>query len=149
MFGLFGKSKKEEFIEILIKERLKLRNLPLGQIEQIIKQTSRLEKIGTPEASIVSILQDIMKLQKKGILIKQSIETVEKNRSFVRKPTTLLEKTQYNKLIQLASASNSIDVSIEAVPLYVIYRIELEYPSILTEDEIIYLLGYTMQNYLS
>lgn len=127
---LFGGKKKIEFIRELVEQRM--RNLGFDDMEWRlkVKQLSNSELIGTPEAGIVTVLENVIKMQKQGIFIRQILESIENHRK-----TLGHDVAEFSILLKLASGSSEMAGS--AVPRYCFYRLNMEAPGKMSEEQFI------------
>jgi hypothetical protein len=78
---LFGGSRKLALIRELLEQRLKDWGLDDMESRLYIKQMGNLELMGSPEAGLVTIMESVIKLQKKGGTVSQIIQSIENFRS--------------------------------------------------------------------
>ncbi len=86
-----------------------------------IKRLWSLLLIGTPEATLVTIVETVMKLQKQGLLLSTILPAIENHRK--RSGTNSYE---FSRILELVSGS--ADEAGSAVGLYVFYRLNIEHP---------------------
>lgn len=125
---LFGGKKKIEFIRELVEQRM--RDLGFDDMDSRlkVKQLSNLELIGTPEAGIVTVLEAVIKMQKQGISIRQILESIENHRKNLGH-----DAAKFSSLLNLASGSSEEAGS--AVPMYCFYRLNMEAPGRMSEEQ--------------
>jgi hypothetical protein len=125
---LFGGKKKLELIRELLEQRM----LDLGYDDMKyrlhIKQMGNMELMGSPEAAIVTIIESVLKLQRQGVLLGGIIHTIEDHRKSLGR-----DETEFRRI--LAIATGSISKAGDAIPDYCYYRIGIEHPGKMSEDQ--------------
>jgi len=124
---MFGGKKKLNLIRELLEQRMMDEGYGASPYKLQIKQMGNLELMSTPEGALVTILETVMRLQRKGVLLAQILSDIEKHRAKIGH-----EPDRFDEIIRVAtSAQHGM-----AVPLYVQYRIDLEHPNLLTEEQL-------------
>ena len=82
--------------------------------------------MGTPEGLIVTIIETVISLQKKGLLLWQIIENIESHRKRIGE-----NFTDYKKIINVAKGSS--DEAHTSIPMYCLYRLSIEFPNKMNE----------------
>lgn len=137
MFDLFfGGKRKLELIRELIEQRM--RELGFDDMHHRIqlKQLSNLQLIGSPEGTIVTILEAVIKMQRQGVLLVQILNSLENHRK-----STGQDSHVFADIIETARGPNAG----ESVPMYVLYRVEVEAPGRMTEEQIYRAMDHAMQ----
>jgi hypothetical protein len=96
----------------------------------IIKEMTEFELIGTVEGTLVTIIEQVMILQKRGVLIGDILEAVENQRQSIGK-----DSDKFFEIMGLTQGNSS--QASEAVPTYCLYRVDIEYPGQMSEDQFI------------
>jgi hypothetical protein len=133
---LFGGKRKLELIRELTEQRMREVGFDDMHHRIQVKQLSNLQLISTPEGTIVTILESVLKMQRQGLLLVQILNSIESHRrSTGHDPNTFAE------IIALARGQNAGD----SVPMYVLYRVNLEAPGRMTEDQVFSAMNHAMQ----
>lgn len=122
---IFGGKKRIELIRDLLEQRMADHGYSDLSYRLKIKQMGNLELIGTPEGSIVTIVATVIDGQKSKMSLYQILESIEKNR---RK--TGQNYAAYISILNL-TRGNPEQAGL-AVPEYCLYRLNLEYPDVMT-----------------
>ena len=124
---LFGGKKKIELIRELLEQRMRAVGFDDLDSRLKVKSLGNMELLGTPEGAIVSIIETIIKMQGQGILLGQILSSLENHRkSLGQDPETFKEILSISRGSQ-AGAS---------VPMYVHYRVGIEAPDRMSDDQI-------------
>lgn len=125
---MFGGKRKLELIRELIEQRMRESGFDDMESRLKVKQLGNLKLIGTPEGAIVTIVDTALKLQRNGALISQIIASIENHRrSLGHNPS------DYEDI--LAMARQSVDKAGNAMPIYAMYRVNIENPGLLTTEQ--------------
>lgn len=125
MFGfLFGNKNEKKFglIKKLIRIRMTEAGFDKDYTNKEIESLSRFRLMGTPEGTIVTILDTVTQSQKRGALLAHILPHMEKTRRL----SGGSDLNKMNQIVQLAFDANKAGSS---VPAYCIYRVGLEYPN--------------------
>jgi hypothetical protein len=125
---IFGGKRKLELIRELLEQRI--REVGFNDMESRlkIKEMSNFQLIGTAEGTIVTIIEMVLKMQKQGHFIRGIIETIENQRKGLGQDLgAYLEILKYT--------SGTPEQAGQAIPEYCLYRVNLEYPGQMTEDQ--------------
>ncbi len=68
-----------------------------------IKKMTNTQLMGTPEATLFTILQSVIKLQRKGILLTPILNRIEQHRSFLGGS----DPSKMNELVEIASGPDA------------------------------------------
>jgi hypothetical protein len=125
---LFGGKRKLELIRELLEQRM--RDIGFIDMESKIKikELGNMQLMGTPEGAIVTIIELVLELQKKGLFITNIIDSIEEHRKCLGQ-----DKTELLKILKLTSGS--ADEAGAAIPIYCWYRLNIESPGIMTEEQ--------------
>jgi hypothetical protein len=125
---MFGGKRKLELIRELLEQRT--REIGFNDMESRlkIKEMSNFQLIGTAEGTIVSIIEIVLKMQKQGHFIRNIIETIENQRKGLGQ-----NLDEYLEILKITRGTP--EQASEAIPEYCFYRINLEYPGQITEDQ--------------
>jgi hypothetical protein len=125
---IFGGTRKLELIRELLEQRIREMGFTDMESRLKIKEMGNFQLIGTPEGTIVTIVEMVLKMQRQGQLIRQILETIENQRRGLGHNVI-----EYSEILSLTRGSS--EQASEAIPSYCFYRINLEYPGHMTEDQ--------------
>ncbi len=125
---LFGGTRKLEIIRELLEQRMN--DLGFGDMESRlkIKQMGNTALIGTPEGTLVTIIESIIKMQRQGLLLWQILEALENHR----------KRTGHDgwTFVQISSLSRkSPEEASNAIPMYARYRINMEHAGLMSDEQ--------------
>jgi hypothetical protein len=125
---IFGGKRKLELIRELVEQRM--RDIGFDDMEWRlkVKEMGNFELMGTPEGTIVTIIENVFKLQKQGLMIGQILMAIENQRK-----STGQNSAEFMEILNIASGS--IDDAGSAIPVYCFYRMNMEYPDKINEDQ--------------
>ena len=123
---MFGGKKKIELIRELLEQRM--RDIGFDDMESRlkIKEMGTVQLMGTPEAALVTIIETVVKLQKKGLLIRQILEAIEDHRKSLGQ-----NLYEYMEILKMASGSEAG----WAISRYCFYRLNIEAPGRINEEQ--------------
>lgn len=123
---LFGGKKKIELIRELVEQRMRDHGFTDIDSRLKVKELGNMELMGTPEAAIVTIIETVITAQRRGMLLGQILLELESHRkSLGHNPS------DFNEILDMARGPSAGD----AVPFYAFYRINIEAPGRVTEDQ--------------
>ena len=125
---LFGGTKKLSLIRELMEQRV--RNMGYDSIEYNlkIKQLGNMQLIGSPEGTIVTIIETVFKLQKQNLLIQAILSKIEGHRK--------LSGQNINIFYTILSMTNgTTQEASNAIVEYTRYRVNLEHPGKVSDDQ--------------
>ena len=125
---LFGGKRKIELIRELLEQRM--RDCGYDDIEYRlkVKEMSNFQLMGTPEGAIVTIIENVFKMQKQGLLLGQILLSIEEHRK-----TLGQNAKEFDDILKIARGNSAGD----AVPMYTFYRLNVEAPGKVTEEQFI------------
>lgn len=125
---IFGGKRKLELIRELVEQRM--RDIGFDDMESRlkVKEMGNFQLIGTPEGTIVTIIENVFKLQKQGLMISQILVAIENQRK-----STGQNLAEFREIQNVATGS--IDDAGSAIPMYCFYRMNVEYPNMINEDQ--------------
>jgi len=125
---IFGGKRKLELIRELVEQRM--RDIGFDDMESRlkVKEMGNFQLMGTPEGTIVTIIENVFKLQKQGLMIGQILMAIENQRK-----STGQNSAEFMEILNIASGS--IDDAGSAIPVYCFYRMNMEYPDKINEDQ--------------
>lgn len=123
---LFGGKRKVELIRELLEQRMRESGFDGIDSRIEIKKLGNVQLLGTPEGLIVTIIETVISLQKKGLLLWQIIENIESHRKRIGE-----NFTDYKKIINVAKGSS--DEAHTSIPMYCLYRLSIEFPHKMSE----------------
>jgi len=123
---LAGGKRKLNLIRELLERRMSAEGYDALTYKLQIKELSNTQLLSTPEGSLVTILETVVKGQKRGMLLVNIISNIENHRKRLgTHPET------FNEILQLTLGDNPG----AAVGVYCVYRMDLEHPNILSEEQ--------------
>lgn len=125
---LFGGKTKIELIRELVEQRM--RNLGIDDMDSRlrIKKMGNLELIGTPEGTLVTIVESFTKMRGQGKPIWQMINEIEEHRKSIGH-----DYWQYFQIVDMGKQAN--EEAANALPMYTRYRIQLEHPNVMSDEQ--------------
>lgn len=126
---IFGGKRKLELIRELLEQRMRSAGFDDMGSRLMVKELGNVKLIGTPEGTIVTIIELVIKLQKQGLLIGQVLDSIENYRKSLKGHN----QSEFMEILNLTRGS--VDEASSAVPLYCLYRINLEYPGLMNEEQ--------------
>lgn len=128
MFGfLFGGDKKNELIRSLLQARMTSAGFQDREFLDHIKKMTKDQLIGTPEGTIVTIVETMKNLQDKGVFLTEIIQRIENHRRFSGH-----NAKDFQQILAMARGESAG----VACALYALYRINLEAPGRMSEDDV-------------
>ena len=124
---LFGGKQKIELIRELLEQRMRDIGYDDMHFRLQIKQMGNMQLMGTPEGTLVSIIETVIKLQRSGVLITQIIDKLEDHRRRIGHDAS--------SYLTIKQTAQSRDDAGSAIPMYCKYRLDLEYPTQPISDE--------------
>lgn len=125
---LFGGKRKMELIRELLEQRMRNAGFTDMDSRLKVKELGNIQLIGTPEGTIVTIIENVLQLQKQGMFIGQILDAIENQRK-----STGQNPSEFREIREMASGS--IEDAGNAIPVYCFYRMNVEYPGRITEEE--------------
>jgi hypothetical protein len=125
---LFGGKKKLELIRELLEQRMRDHGFNDMEYRIKVKEMSNFQLMGTPEGAIVTIIENVFKMQKQGLLLGQIFLSIEEHRK-----TLGQDVKEFNEILKIARGNSAGD----AVPMYTFYRLNVEAPGKVTEEQFI------------
>ena len=124
---LFGGKRKLELIRELLEQRMRAEGFDDMESRLQVKELGNLQLIGTPEGALVTIVETVVKLQKRGVLLNQILASIEDH----RKGTLGSNPQDFAEILQISVGSNSG----AAVGAYCYYRLSLEHPNLISDSQ--------------
>lgn len=135
---LFGGDRKLELIRGLVEQRMQDEGYSDVDSRLKTKGMGNVQLTSTPEAAIVTILETVIKSQRQGALIGQILLSIENHRKTLGEDQSIFEKL-------MALACSSSEKAGDAIPMYVIYRLNIEHPHSLDIEQITRAFGQAVQ----
>lgn len=126
--GLFGEKRKIALIRELLEIRMVAAGFGSLEYRLQIKEMSNFKLLGMPECTLVSILEAVVKNQRRGALLFEILQAIETARK-----STGSDYKRFNEILQEAAHGNG-DVAVFA---YCAYRMEVEHYGVVTEDQLL------------
>ena len=124
---LFGGKRKLALIRELLEQRMRNSGFDDMEYRPHIKELSNIKLIGTPEGTLVTIVDTVVKLQRKGMLLKPILTSIENHRSRIGSESATFEK--------ILAISLGPDPGM-SVQLYCQYRMDIEHPGRFSEEHL-------------
>ena len=123
----FGGKRKLALIRELLEQRMRNSGFDDMEYRLNLKELSNIQLIGTPEGTLVTIVDTVVKLQRKGMLVRQALTSIENHRRRIGSEPATFEK--------ILAISSGPDAGI-SVPLYCKYRMDIEHPGRFSEEHL-------------
>ena len=123
-----GKNKKSALIRELLELRMAEEGFADTKDKLRIKSLGKFALLSTPEGTIVTIIETVIKLQKRTASLHQILHSIENHRKRIGH-----SHEHFDKILE----SSMSDTPGMSVIYYCIYRISLEYPGILTDEQVL------------
>ena len=127
MFGFFLGKRKLALIRVLLEQRMRNSGFDDMEYRRNLKELSNIQIIGTPEGTLVTIVDTVVKLQRKGMLLRQALTSIENHRRRIGSEPATIEK--------ILAISSGPDAGM-SVPLYCKYRLDIEHPGRFSEEHL-------------
>ena len=124
---LFGEDKKIALIREMLEQRMRTSGFDDLEYRLHIKQMSKLQLMETPEAAIIVIMETIINSQKARVFLPHIFVEIEKHRSRIGHEPEL-----FKIALELAQENDEL-----AVPNYINYRIQIEAPGRMNEEQFV------------
>tara|TARA_B110000503_G_scaffold95977_1_gene144423 strand:- start:1272 stop:1700 length:429 start_codon:yes stop_codon:yes gene_type:complete len=124
---LFGGAKKLSLIRELLEQRMRRSGYDELEYRLEVKRLGNTQLVGSPEGTIVTILETIFKMQKNGMMLGQIITSIENHRQKIGN-----DQNEFNQILKVAQGANPG----ECVTQYCSYRIYIEHNSMLNPSEV-------------
>ena len=128
---LFGGKNKVNLIKELIEIRMRESGFNDLESRLKIKNLSNFRLMSTPEGTIVTIIELVLKFQKSGKLLSHILSTIENNRAKIG-----YDAGEFGRIFKL-SKSSDIEKASTSVAEYCIYRAHLEHTQIISKKQIV------------
>lgn len=128
---LFGGKNKLNLVRELLEIRMRESGFDDLESRLKTKNLSNLQLMSTPEGTIVSIVELVLKFQKSGKLLFNILSTIENNRAKIG-----YDAGEFGRIFRLSKSSNVEEAS-TAVAEYCIYRAHLEHTRIISKKKIV------------
>jgi hypothetical protein len=124
---IFGGKKKIALIRELIEQRMREEGFTEMEYRVKIKNLSNIALIGTPEGSIVTIIEKALHMQSKGYLLKDILHGLETGRKLAGH-----DDEEFQNILNISVSNGNPGFSI---PAYARYRINLEHPGTMNDEQ--------------
>jgi len=128
---LFGGKNKVNLIKELLEIRMRESGFNDLESRLKIKNLSNLRLMSTPEGTIVTIIELVLKFQKSGNLLFNILSTIENSRAKIG-----YDAEEFGRIFKL-SKSSDVEKAATSVAEYCIYRTHLEHTQIISEKQIV------------
>ena len=126
----FSAEQKLELVRVLLQQRMNDLGFVDTESKLHIKQMGDMELMGTAEATIITIIEIVLKLQKDGHMIRGIIQAIEDQRASLGQ-----NPSEFRDILNMAAGS--VGNAGDAIPEYCWYRINIEYPDSMNEEQLI------------
>jgi len=127
---LFGGKKKLNLVKELLEIRMRESGFDDFESRLQTKNLSNLQLMATPEGTIVTIIELVVKLQKSGRLLFDIISTIENHRAKIGS-----DPDEFGRIFRLSKSPNTEEAA-TAVGEYCLYRVHLEHTSIMSAKQV-------------
>lgn len=121
----FGGKKKLNLIRLLLERRMAEMGYDDYEHQLILKNIGKLELLGSPEATLISIIEMVRNLQRKGMLISHILAKIEMKRS-----SSGSDQHQFKSCINLSRGSDPA----QAIFSYCAYRLDIEHQGVVPKE---------------
>jgi len=122
---MFGISRRNALIRELLEQRMRTSGFDDMSARLKVKEMGYFELKGSPEATIISILDDIIGEQRRNVPLVETIKRIEKNRRVSGNPA-------FNEILRMVNVYEFKVV----VSGYCGYRVIVEHHGVMTSDQI-------------
>ncbi len=129
--GLFGENRKNALIRELLEMRMRAAGFDDIEHRLRVKQLGKMELLGSPEATLVWIIEAVIKNEKRGAQLFQTLQLVEGQ----RKPRG--DYLRFNEILSEADHGNPGTALFD----YCYYRLELEHYGVVTPEQCLQAIG--------
>ena len=127
---ILNENKKVSIIRALIGKRMSRSGFDGMTVSNELNQLTEPQLMSTPEAMVVTIIETALVLQNRGLLIAQIVEAIERHRAQLG--------TNENEMKMIKTiASGSVDRAHTAIPYYCLYRMKIEFPGLMTDEQML------------
>jgi len=123
---LFGGKRKLELIRELLEQRMRACGFDDMESRLKVKKLSGLQLIGTPEGTLVTLVEAIIKCQRRGELLPLILSALEAHRRPMGEDTA-----QFVMALELAKSTEPG----KSVASYCFYRLSIEHPGRISADQ--------------
>ncbi len=116
---IFGGKRKLELIRELLEQRMREQGFDDMDSRLRIKELGNTQLLGTPEGTIVSIVETVVKSQRQGTLLTSILSSIENHRK-----TAGYDSYEFAKIMNMARGPQAG----ASVGAYCYYRLNIEYP---------------------
>jgi hypothetical protein len=124
---VFGGKRKLALIRELLEQRMREEGFDDMDSRLKVKELGKLQLVSSPEGTLVTIIETVIKSQRQGVLLGQIITSIENH----RKKQLGSDPQEYKQIINMAIGSQAG----EAVFAYCQYRLNLEHNGRVTHDQ--------------
>jgi hypothetical protein len=116
---IFGGKRKMELIRELLEQRMREEGFDDLSSRLRVKELGRLQLLGTPEGAMVTIVETVMKNQRRGILLASILASIENHRRALGH-----DSREFSDVMKIAKGPQAGD----SVGIYCYYRMCIEHP---------------------
>lgn len=124
---LFGGKRKVELIRELLEQRMRESGFDDLDSRIKVKSLGNLELTGTPEGTIVNIIETVIKMQNNGALLVKILNSLEDHRKRLG--------SDLNTFKGILEISQGPQAGI-SVAMYIHYRVAIEAPNRMSDDQV-------------
>jgi hypothetical protein len=133
---LFGGKRKIDLIRELLEQRMREGGFDDLESRLKVKALGNLELVGTPEGAIVTIIETTIKMQKQGALLGQILSSMENHRKRLGE-----DHRMFKEILNISRGAEAG----ASVPMYIHYRVGIEAPGRMSDDQINRAIEQTIQ----
>ena len=137
---IFGGDQKLALIRELLAQRM--RDSGFDGLE---KELSNSEVFGTPEAAIVVIIVIAVKMQRKGVLLDAIFNAIENTRKHM--PGGRHDASEFDRILEISRQPGAESGAL--VPLYCMYRVNIEHPGIMSSEQLEEAIGTALEGLMN
>ena len=123
---MFGGKRKLERIRERVEQRMREAGFDDMDSKLRVKQLGKIQLMGTPEGAIVTIVETVIKMQKRMVLLGQILSSIENHRRSLGS-----DPQEFSKILKVAQGPEAGN----SVGMYVYYRLNIEHPGRVSVDQ--------------
>ena len=140
--SIFGGDHKSVLIRELLEQRMRDGGFDELEYRLKVKKLSNVEVMGTPEAAIVTIIDTVMEMQRKGALLHVIFDAIENHRKRLGH-----DASEFDRILEISRQPGA--ESGTSVPLYCMYRVNIEHPGIMSSEQLEEAIGTALEGLMN
>lgn len=125
---MFGGKRKIELIRELTEQRMREEGFDDMDSRLRVKQLGKLQLMGIPEGAIVTIVETVIRMQKRGALLSQILPSIENHRKSLGS-----NPQAFSEILEVAQGPQAGD----SIGMYIYYRLTIEHPGRVSVEQCI------------